>query len=202
MDQQQKVFLVDDDPAVARSFQMLMKSVPLAHQVFRSAVEFLEACDPMWEGCLVLDVRMPGMSGLELLERLHDRKIELPIIIITGHADVPMAVRALKAGVHEFLEKPFNPQVLLECINRAFEKDAAVRKRNSQRAELTSRLALLTPREREVLDLIVTGKEQKTIAAQLGISPKTLDVHRSNVMQKMQAANLVDLMRLVMAHSN
>lgn len=195
---QQTVYLVDDDPAMCRSFRSLMESVPLAHRVFETASEFLDACDVSWQGCVVLDSSMPCMSGLEMLEHLPAPGIHLPIIIVAGHADVPMAVRAMKAGVVDFLEKPCEPQVLLECINRAFALDMQWRKQGEQRAEVRARLVLLTPREREVLDLIVKGKEHKEIAAQLGISRKTLDAHRARVMQKMHAVNLVDLVRQFM----
>ncbi len=196
MSEEQTVFVVDDDAAVRDSLSWLIKSVGLKVEAYASAQEFLEKYDPVRSGCLVLDVRMPGMSGLELQERLAADRIALPVIIITGHGDVPMAVRAVKAGAFDFIEKPFNDQVLLDRIQQALKKDVEVRKSAAKRAEVEKRLALLTPREREVLDMVVSGNPNKVIAAQLGISCRTVEIHRGRVMEKMQASSLSDLVRI------
>ena len=192
------VFVVDDDPAIRESLRWLIESVGLTVKVFPTAQEFLEGYDPTTPGCLVLDVRMPGMSGLDLQTELSTRKIGIPIIIITGHAEVPVAVRALKAGAMDFIEKPFSDQLLLDRIRRAIELDEEVRRVQSQRREVAARLAQLTPREREVMELVIAGKPNKVIASELGLSPKTVEVHRAHVMKKMRVDSLADLVRLGM----
>jgi two-component system, LuxR family, response regulator FixJ len=191
------VFVVDDDPAVCKSLETLIRSVGLPAQTFRSAQEFLNGYDPSRRGCLVLDIRMPGMSGLELQRTLRERQMEIPIIIITGHGDVPVAVRALKDGAAEFMEKPFSKQLLLENIREALRKDAERRDHAGKHREVTSKLALLTERERQVMDLVVAGKVSKEIAAQLGLSKKTVDVHRAHVMEKLQVETLAELVERV-----
>jgi len=196
------VFVVDDDPAIRESLRWLIESVGLNVKVFATAHEFLEGYDPSSAGCLVLDVRMPGMSGLDLQNELAARKINIPILIITGHAEVPVAVRAMKAGALDFIEKPFSDQLLLDRIRRAIEKDTEFRRTHSQQAEVAARLALLTPREREVMDLVIAGKANKVIASELGLSPKTIEVHRAHVMKKMQVESLADLVRLGMLSRN
>jgi FixJ family two-component response regulator len=193
-----KVFLVDDDPGMRDSIRMLMKSVGLPLVSYATAQEFLAGYDPEHAGCLLLDVRMPGMSGLELLQMMPARGIHLPVIILTGHADVPMAVRAMKGGAVEFLEKPFNDQLLLDRIHQAVASNLKYRERLAERNAMAARVALLTPRERQVLELLMAGKANKTIALELGISRKTLDIHRSKIMQKMEAESLTDLVRLGM----
>jgi RNA polymerase sigma factor (sigma-70 family) len=192
------VFIVDDDNEVRDAIALLMRSVRLPVQGFDSARAYLEQFDPQRPGCLVLDVRMRGMSGLELQERLAGEPLHPPIIMITGHGDVPMAVRAVKNGAVDFLEKPFNDQVLLDAVHRAFELDATQRGEASQRADIEERLSRLTRREREVLDQIAAGKRNKVIAADLGISQSTVEAHRAKVMEKLQARSLSELMRLLL----
>jgi two-component system response regulator FixJ len=194
---QATVFVVDDDPAVRKSLETLLKSVGLNVETFRSAQEFLAGYDAARPGCLVLDVRMPGMSGLELQRTLRERGLDIPTIIVTGHGDVPVAVRALKDGALEFLEKPFSKQILLEYISQALKRDAAGRDRRGQHQELAARLARLTDRERQVMDLVVAGKVSKEVAAALGLSKKTVDVHRARVMQKLRVESVAELVELV-----
>jgi len=196
------VFVVDDDPAIRESLRWLIESVGLSVKIFATAQEFLEGYDPSSAGCLVLDIRMPGMSGLDLQNELAARKVNIPILIITGHAEVPVAVSAMKAGALDFIEKPFSDQLLLDRIRRAIEKDAEFRRAHSQRAKVAARLAALTPREREVMDLVIAGKANKVIASELGLSPKTVEVHRAHVMKKMQVDSLADLVRVGMLSRN
>lgn len=192
------VFVVDDEPAMREFLRWLVESVGLPVETFATAREFLDACDPERPGCLVLDARMPGMSGFDLQEELAARKISLPIIIITAYAEVPMAVRALKTGAFDFIEKPFGHQVLLDRIQEAMAADQTTRRTQMQQAAVRSCLARLTPRQRQVLDHMIAGKPSKIIAAELGLSPKTVDVHRARVMRTMQAASLADLLRLTL----
>lgn len=192
------VFVVDDDPALRDSLNFLIRSVGLPVETFGSANEFLAACDPARSGCLLVDIRMPGVSGLELLERLRGRGVDTPAIVITAHGDVPAAVRAMKAGAVDFLEKPFNDQLLLDAIHRALEADARERRARSKRDELSERIEELTPREREVMDLVVDGKSTKEIAQSLGLSTKTVETHRVRIMEKMQAGNIAELVRLAL----
>ena len=197
------VFIVDDDQAVARSLRWLIETVRLKVETFASAQAFLDGYDASKPGCLVLDVRMPGMSGLELQERLAARRAyHVPIIFITGHGDVQMAVRAVQAGAYDFVEKPFNDQDLLDRIQRAIVFDAEQRGKEVQRAQLRSLFASLTPREREVLDRVVEGLSNKAIANTLGLSAKTVEVHRAKVMEKMQARSLSDLVKMAMQNSS
>ena len=196
------VFVVDDDPAIRESLRWLIESVGLNVKIFATAQDFLEGYDPSLAGCLVLDIRMPGMSGLDLQNELVARKVNIPILIITGHAEVPVAVRAMKAGALDFIEKPFSDQLLLDRIRRAIEADAEFRRVHSQRAAVAARLAGLTPREREVMDLVIAGKANKVIASELGLSPKTIEVHRAHVMKKMQVDSLADLVRVGMVSRN
>ena len=192
------VFIVDDDDEVRSALALLMESVGMPTETFESAQVFIQQFNPQRSGCLVLDVRMKGMSGLDLQERLSKEAIYPPIIVITGHGDVPMAVRAVKAGAIDFIEKPFNDQVLLDSIHRAIEQDAQRRGKAMQLAEIENRLARLTPREREILNQVVSGKRNKTIAFDLDISQSTVEAHRSKVMEKMQARSLSDLMRMML----
>ena len=193
------VFIVDDDQAVARSLRWLIETVRLKVETFASAQAFLDSYDETKPGCLVLDVRMPGMSGLELQERLAARRdYHLPIIFITGHGDVQMAVRAVQAGAYDFVEKPFNDQDLLDRIQRAIAHDAGQRNKEEQLSQLKALFASLTPREREVLDLVVEGMSNKAIANTLGLSAKTVEVHRAKVMEKMHARSISDLVKLAM----
>lgn len=195
------VFIVDDDQEVREALELLMQSVGLASETFSSAQEFLDGFDPERPGCLVLDIRMKGMSGLDLQDRLAQEPLRPPVIIITGHGDVPMAVRAVKAGALDFIEKPFNDQLLLDAVHRAIEQDAERRGQVSHLADIRARLARLTPREREILDLVVGGRRNKVIAIDLGISQSTVEAHRAKVMEKMEAATLSDLMRMMLAVS-
>jgi two-component system, LuxR family, response regulator FixJ len=192
-DNQPTIFVVDDDHAIRQSLDVLIQSVGLRVETYASAQAFLEAYDPARPGCLVLDVRMPNMSGLELQTTLKERRIGLPVIIITGHGDVPIAVRAMKAGAMEFLEKPFSKQLLLEHIHEAIARDACQRDERARCTLVEARLSQLSARERQVMDLVVGGKVNKEIAAELGVSKKTVDVHRSHVMEKMQADSVAEL---------
>ncbi len=192
------VYIVDDDPAVRDSLQWLVASVNLKVQVFASAADFLETCEPGLVGCALVDVRMPGMSGLDLQEALSRRRIDLPVIVITGHGDVEMAVRAMKGGALDFIQKPFNDQVLLERVQNAVELSLTLYRENLELSEIRDQLAQLTPRERQVLDRIVAGDPNKAIAVHLGRSEKTVEFHRAKVMEKMRARSLAELMRKFM----
>jgi two-component system response regulator FixJ len=196
------VFIVDDDQAVARSLRWLIESVQLKVETFASAQAFLDGYAAAKPGCLVLDVRMPGMSGIELQERLTVQRIRIPIIFITGHGDVQMAVRAVQAGAFDFIEKPFNDQDLLDRIQRAIAVDSERRERDSQRAQLSTLFAGLTPREREVMDLVVEGMSNKAVANTLGLSAKTVEVHRAKVMEKMNARSVSDLVKMSMLNNS
>ncbi|EIC21700.1 response regulator FixJ [Thiorhodovibrio frisius] len=196
------VYVVDDDEAMRESLQWLIESDGMRVRTFGSADAFLSACEPGWSGCLLLDVRMPGMSGLELQAYLSRRSICLPVIVITGHGDVAMAVRAMKAGALDFIEKPFNDDALLGSIRRALETDDRDRVQRSARSEIQSRMTDLTPREHEVMDMVVEGQSNREIATALSVSIKTVEVHRARVMDKMQADSLADLVRMaIMANT-
>ncbi len=192
------VFVVDDDQAVRSSLDMLIRSVGMSVVAYPGAREFLDGYDPEQPGCLVLDVRMPGMSGLELQRKLRDGGVDIPVIIITGHGDVPIAVRAMKDGAVEFLEKPFSKQILLEHIREAIQRDKERRLAQMRLTDIASRLDRLSKRERQVMDLIVAGKVSKEVAVELGISKKTVDVHRARVMQKMEAGSLPELVEMAL----
>ena len=196
------VFVVDDDPAMRNSLRWLIESVGLAVAAFATAEEFLERYDPSRHGCLVLDVRMPGMSGLDLQDALAQRRIDIPTIVITGHAEVAMAVRAVKAGAVDFIPKPFSDQLLLDRIRQALEQDRLDREARALETDVARRVSRLTQREGEVMNLIVAGKANKEVAAELGLSPKTVEVHRAHVMEKMQVASLADLVRIALIASN
>jgi two-component system response regulator FixJ len=192
------VFIVDDDEAVRSSLRLLLKSVGLVPSALASAREFLDKYDPAQPGCLVLDVRMPEMSGLELQEQLNLKGAVLPVIFITGHGDVPMAVEAMQAGACDFLQKPFRDQDLIDRIQRALDKDRTNRAALNERTLIRERLQSLTPREREVLAMVTSGKANKIMAADLGVSQRTIEIHRARVMEKMSAASLAQLVRMVM----
>ena len=198
IDEEPTVFVVDDDPGVGDSISLLLRSVGLPAKIFLSANEFLEAYDPDKPGCLVLDVRMPGMSGLDLQDRLQEMESILPIIFVTAHGDVPMAVNAVKAGAVDFIQKPFRDQELLDKIQEALEVDARIRAERTNLAKIRSRLESLTPRETEVMGLVVAGKPNKNIARALGISQRTVEIHRARVMEKMKVRSLSMLVQLVM----
>ncbi|HYM35623.1 MAG TPA: response regulator FixJ [Steroidobacteraceae bacterium] len=191
------VFIVDDDTAVRDALKFLLRSVGHPVETFASAQDFLDAYRDDRPGCMVLDIRMPGMSGLELQEKLVERRSILPIIFITGHGDVPMAVEAMQAGAMDFIQKPFRDQDLLDRINQALDKDAAMRRSIKELNSIRERLASLTPREREVMDLVVHGKANKVIAGDLDLSQRTVEIHRARVMEKMQASSLAHLVRMV-----
>jgi two-component system response regulator FixJ len=190
------VFVVDDDPAMRASLRWLIESVGLAVRTFSTAQEFLSSHKPSVPGCLVLDVRMPGMSGLDLQAELAARQINLPVLIITGYAEVPIAVRAMKAGAFDFIEKPFSDQTLLDRIRKAIATDRKVRRTHQERAQVRKRMTQLTPREHDVMERVVEGSSNKVIAGRLNVSTKTVEVHRKRVMEKMAAHSLAELIRL------
>lgn len=198
MDTDPTVFVIDDDQGVREAISLLIESIGLAVEAYPSAQAYLDRFDAGRPGCLVLDVRMRGMSGLDLQQRLAAEPLHPPIIIVTGHGDVPMAVRAVQAGAVDFIEKPFNDQVLLDAVHRALQRDAEMRGQAMLLADIKERLQRLTPREREILDLIVAGRRNKVIAADLGISQSTVEAHRAKVMEKLEARSLSDLMRMVL----
>lgn len=195
------VYVVDDEASIRDSLAMLLRSVGLASRTFADARSFLATYQPRPDACLVADVRMPGMSGIELQEALRTRGAELPIIIITGHGDIAMAVRAMKAGAADFIEKPFHDQTLLDAVHRALARSADPRKDAAavDSDELRKRLATLTPREKEVMALVVEGRPNKAVATRLGLSTRTVEVHRAKAMEKMQAQSLADLVRMAIA---
>ncbi len=192
------VYIVDDNESVRKALKVLIQSVGLAVEAFAFAADFLDTYNSAMPGCLVLDVRMQGMSGLELQQKLVERGVDIPVIIITGHGDVSMAVRAMKAGAVDFIEKPFNDQVLLDRINQAIDHDIKRHRERQRHAEIMGRLERLSAREREVLDLLIAGKPNKVIAHDLGVSYKTIEAHRANLMEKMQARSVVELTRMVL----
>jgi two-component system, LuxR family, response regulator FixJ len=192
------IFVVDDDKSVRDSLRWLLESLRHKVETYASAAEFLMHCDPDRPGCLVLDVRMPEVSGLQLQEILATRRVQLPVVMITGHGDVAMAVRAMKAGAFDFIEKPFNDQLFLECIQRGLQANACQRRQDAQRQTVQTRMASLTAREREVLERVVAGKPNKMIAAELGISARTVEVHRAHLMDKMRADSLATLTAMCM----
>jgi FixJ family two-component response regulator len=190
------VIVVDDDPAVREALRSLLQSVGLKVVLFGSVAEFLRAKLPDGPSCLVLDIRLPGQSGLDLQDELAKADIHLPVIFITGHADVPMSVRAMKAGAVEFLTKPFRDQELLDAIQLAIGRDRTQREEDTAVAELRQRHQSLTAREKEVLALVVTGRRNKQIAGDLGVSEITVKVHRGNLVRKMGARSLAELVRM------
>ncbi len=189
-------FVVDDDAAVRASLELLLRSIGLRSETYSSASEFLEAYDAARPGCLVLDVRMPGMSGLELQEKLDELHSILPIIFLTAHGDVKMAVKAVKTGAVDFLEKPFRDQDLIDKIQHAIDDDASTRKKLADRQKILALIESLTPREREVMDMVVAGKANKVIAIDLGLSQRTVEIHRGRVMRKMQADSVSQLVQM------
>ncbi len=198
MNTQVTVFVVDDDRAVRDSLALLVQSVGLEVETFAGAREFLDAYRPDRPGCLITDIRMPGMSGLDLQERLTEDGHHIPVIVLTGFGDVPAAVRALKGGAVDFVEKPFNPQALLDLVQQAIARDTELREQAAREADVAERVALLTPREQEVMALVVAGKANKVVAIDLAISERTVELHRGRIMKKMQARSLAELMRIVL----
>lgn len=193
---EQQVFIIDDDEAVRDSMSMLLESIDLPHQCFSSATEFLDSFDGSQRGCLVLDIRMPGMSGLELQQRLTEKKAHLPIIFISGHGDVPMAVEAMRQGALDFMRKPVREQELLDRIQEALNYEAGLRNIIFDREQTAKKLSTLTIREREVFDRVAEGHANKVIGFELGISERTVEVHRSQVMKKLEARSLAQLVKI------
>ena len=193
------IYVVDDDEAMRDALSALLRSAGLSVVTYDSAAGFLDAFDPDLAGCLLLDVRMPGMSGLDLQRHLGDRHGDLPILLISGHADVPMAVEAMKRGAVDFIEKPIQSDVLLDRVRACLEKDAQRRLQQAKCATIQARIDSLTAREREVAELIAEGLPNKTIAAQLGISVKTLDVHRSHILAKLRLRTNAELVRVMLS---
>jgi RNA polymerase sigma factor (sigma-70 family) len=193
------VYIVDDDQAIRHAMELLMRSVGLDYEIFHSGDDFLDNHNNDRAGCLVLDIRMPGLGGLELQEKLNDMGSTLPIIFITGHGDVPMAVEAMQKGAVDFIQKPFRDQELLDQVSEALKTDQERRSARDEKTEVSNRLEKLTKREREVMDLVVTGKPNKVIAYELGVSQRTVEIHRARVMEKMEARSLADLVRMHLA---
>jgi two-component system, LuxR family, response regulator FixJ len=193
---QARVFIIDDESDVRAALSMLIRSIGLEAETFSNALEFLVSYQPQWSGCIVADIRMPGMSGLELQEKLNAMGAEMPLIFISGHADVPTAVRAIQEGALDLLEKPFSDQRLLDKVQSAVRRDLERRAQVEARGQLRHLYEALTPREREVMAAVVAGKMNKVTAHELNLSTRTVELHRANVMEKMQAGSLAELVRL------
>ena len=191
-----KVYVVEDDPGVCECLRHLCASVNIPVETYARAEQFLETQNGGRAGCVVTDVCLPGMSGFDLQHALARRNIRLPVIMITGYGDVPAAVRAMKAGAIDFIEKPFSGQLLLDSIAYALKVDGQVRSAEAQREQLGARFARLTPRERQVMELVVAGRTNRSIASEFGVSEKTVEIHRGQVMTKMKAAGLAELVRM------
>jgi two-component system response regulator FixJ len=192
------VHIIDDDEALRESLTFLLRSAKHDVRSYASAKAFLEALPDAGFGCIVTDVRMPGMSGIELLRRLKELNVAVPVIVVTGHGDVALAVEAMKIGAVDFLEKPFDDEVLMASVEAALRQQDGQARRQSERAEVESRVAALSPRERDVLGGLVAGRANKQIAFDLGISPRTVEIYRANLMSKMQAGSLSDLVRMAL----
>jgi two-component system response regulator FixJ len=192
------VHVIDDDQAMRESLAFLFKSAKIAVETYDSAKAFLDRLPDAKDGCVVTDVRMPGMSGIELLKQLREMKNMIPVVVITGHGDVPLAVEAMKYGASDFLEKPFDDDLLLTAVRTALSDRASDQENQAQRLVIEERLAKLSTRERQVLDGLVAGHPNKTIAFDLGISPRTIEIYRANVMTKMEAASLSELVRMAL----
>ncbi|MGQ0429753.1 MAG: response regulator transcription factor [Gammaproteobacteria bacterium] len=192
------VYVVDDDAGVRGALALLLKSLDQPCRAYGSASEFLAEYDPDGPGCALLDVRMPGMNGLELQQELNRRGAVLPVIFITGHGDVPMAVEAMQHGAFDFLQKPFHDEDLLERVRRALARDRELRAEVGEKGRIRGRLVRLTPRERQVLGLMTAGKPNKVMAAELGVSQRTVEIHRAHVMRKMGASSLAQLVRMTL----
>jgi two-component system, LuxR family, response regulator FixJ len=195
---QAMIHIVDDDEAVRDSLQLLLETSGFTVTTYESGDAFLDRLPSPIEGCVLIDVRMPGRGGVEVQEELQHRAVAVPVIIMTGHADVPLAVRAMKAGAIDFVEKPFSDQLIIATINRALEIGATARRQDEAAAGIAQRMALLTQRERQVLDALVQGRPNKVIAYELSISPRTVEIHRARVMDKMQARSLSELVRMAL----
>lgn len=192
------VFVIDDDHAVCAALKILLESAGLQVETFTSALSFLDRATDATAGCVLLDVRMPGMDGLELQRQLRDREINLPIIIVTGHGDIPMAVRALRAGALNFIEKPFEDHTLLNAVHEALSRDEQTRAVALQREEVRARVDRLTPREYEVMRRVIAGRSTKEIAAEFDVSNQAIDAHRKHVLQKMNVSSIAALVRITL----
>ncbi|HWL73237.1 MAG TPA: response regulator FixJ [Burkholderiaceae bacterium] len=190
------VHVIDDDEAMRQSLAFLFRTARIHAETYESAAAFLTALPQIKVGCVVTDVRMPGMSGLELLRQLRELNIGVPVVVITGHGDVPLAVEAMKGGAADFLEKPFDDEALLRAVRAALSKNATDHEREALKSDIKARLVSLSGRERDVLEGLIAGNPNKTIAYDLGISPRTVEIYRANVMTKMQAGSLSDLVRM------
>jgi two-component system, LuxR family, response regulator FixJ len=191
------VYVVDDDEAIRDSLRLLLRSVGLKSQVFANASDFLKSLDPARHACLLADIRMPGMSGLELQQELNERHVEIPTIFITGHGDVPMAVNAIKAGAVDFIQKPFRDQDLIDRIHEALQLDSVRSESRQEELSIRKKISTLTPREQEVMRKVVDGCANKVIALDLGVSQRTIELHRARVMHKMGVRSLADLVKVV-----
>jgi len=191
------VYLVDDDEAVRDSLGILLESIGLEHESYASALDFLQHYDPRRHACLVADIRMPGLSGLELQQRLNEQGAEIPIIFITGHGDVPTAVTAMKSGAADFIQKPFRDQDLIDRIHNGLDRDRERRASQADRDAIRARIALLTPRENEVMQRVVRGQANKVIAMDLGVSQRTVELHRARVMRKLKMRSLAELVHAI-----
>ena len=192
------VHIVDDDEAIRQSLTLLLRSVDINVQSYDSAQAFLDVFDATKPGCLLLDIRMPAMSGLELQQELKQRKIQIPVIILTGHADVALAVRAMKAGAMDVIEKPFHDQDLLDSVSKALANSVAILQAQQKQIKFLERASMLSPREQEIMNMYIEGKCGKAIAADLNISPKTVNVHRGHILEKMQVRTMIELVHLAM----
>ena len=190
--------IVDDDPGVRKALALLMRSAGLQAQPYESAQDFLDRYEPGQPGCMILDIRMPGMSGLELQQELVARHDPIPIIILTGHGDIPMAVRAIKAGALDFIEKPFQNGTLLSLVETGLKRDRTARAEYSRLRDIDRRLARLTPREREVMEHLIHGELSKVAAAELGISPRTVEIHRARILKKLGVRSIAEIVRMTL----
>ena len=193
------VHIVDDDEAMRKSLAFMLSTAGLPVRVYDSATSFLASLATVQAGCLITDVRMPEMTGIELLQRLQAKHLTLPVIVMTGHGDIPLAVEAMKSGAVDFIEKPFAAETIIRAVRAAEDRTGKLRRRSEEEGQITSRLASLSERERQVLDGLVAGNANKTIAHELGISPRTVEVYRANLMAKMRAKSLSELIRMTLA---
>lgn len=198
MSDNQTVYLIDDDEAVRRAVSFLLSTAGFSVRVYESGIKFLEKLEGLQQGCVITDVRMPGMDGVELLRRLKDRGVAMPVIVMTGHGDVTLAVSAMKAGAVDFIEKPFGDEVMISAVRAALRRLSADDQSSSQIAQIQARAGSLSVRERQVLDGLLKGLPNKAIAYELSLSPRTVEVHRAAVMAKMGAKSLSDLVRMAM----